>query len=176
MIRIPGRLPGLNEYTKACRGSKFSGNRLKRITEDYICQCIKASQEPPVDDTGYPIRVRTVWIEPNSKRDVDNIVFAKKFIFDALVRSGVIVNDSQRFIRYTVDEVHTTGETGDDAHIEVYLEPMNKEGVKNGKEDNRITPEKREEAPHGSLQRSRQQHNGDSNPSDRAGGVHEMPA
>ena len=72
--------------------------------------------------------MRTVWTEPNSKRDVDNIVFAKKFIFDALVRSGVIVNDSQRFIRYTVDEVHTTGETGDDAHIEVYLEPMNKEG------------------------------------------------
>ena len=50
------------------------------------------------------------------------------------------------------------------------------EGEKNGKEDNRITPEKREEAPHGSLQRSRQQYNGDSNPSDRAGGVHEMPA
>lgn len=33
------------------------------------------------------------WYEPNRKRDLDNICFAKKFILDALVSNGVIESD-----------------------------------------------------------------------------------
>lgn len=33
------------------------------------------------------------WYEPNKKRDIDNICFAKKFILDALVNNGTIKSD-----------------------------------------------------------------------------------
>ena len=34
------------------------------------------------------------WSEPNRKRDLDNVCFAKKFILDALVTNKIIVADS----------------------------------------------------------------------------------
>jgi len=37
-----------------------------------------------------------VW--KNKRRDVDNITFATKFIQDALVKQGIIIDDSQKYI------------------------------------------------------------------------------
>lgn len=36
--------------------------------------------------------------EKNKRRDVDNITFATKFIQDALVKQGIIIDDSQKYI------------------------------------------------------------------------------
>ena len=44
----------------------------------------------------YPIALKITWYEKNKRRDVDNITFATKFIQDALVKCGVIENDSQK--------------------------------------------------------------------------------
>ena len=33
------------------------------------------------------------WIEPNRRRDKDNVAFAKKFILDSLQEVGIIKND-----------------------------------------------------------------------------------
>ena len=33
------------------------------------------------------------------KRDLDNVAFFKKFINDAIVKSGLIINDNQKYIK-----------------------------------------------------------------------------
>lgn len=42
--------------------------------------------------------VKFRWYEANKKRDLDNVAFAKKFIFDALVDCGVLKNDSRKYV------------------------------------------------------------------------------
>ena len=45
-----------------------------------------------------PVLVGFEWVEPDMRRDKDNISSAKKYILDALVVSGVIGNDNWRWI------------------------------------------------------------------------------
>ena len=40
-----------------------------------------------------PVLIHYRWIEPNRRRDKDNVAFAKKFILDALQEAGVIKSD-----------------------------------------------------------------------------------
>lgn len=46
-----------------------------------------------------PVSVRFTWHEQNTRRDPDNIIFAKKFILDGLVISGALPNDNQQWIK-----------------------------------------------------------------------------
>ena len=88
---IERRLPNLNDYIADLNVNKFRGAKLKRETEQYISTFIK-SQLRGVRITD-PVTAQFTWIEPDRTRDKDNVAFAKKFIFDALVRNNVIVND-----------------------------------------------------------------------------------
>lgn len=45
-----------------------------------------------------PVHITFIWHEPNQRRDKDNVAFAKKFILDALQKSGRLENDNNRFI------------------------------------------------------------------------------
>lgn len=47
-----------------------------------------------------PIEINFLYLEPNRKRDPDNIISAKKFILDGMVNAGMIPNDTQRFIKF----------------------------------------------------------------------------
>ena len=89
VIEIPIRLPGLNEYTAQNRRNKFAGAKMKADIERQLVAYITAQK--PKRHT----RVRIIfrWREENKKRDLDNVAFAKKFILDALVASGVLPND-----------------------------------------------------------------------------------
>lgn len=88
---IEGQLNNLNDYTKACRAYKMAGAQMKkrneRIISAYIHQQLK----------GFKIEGQAIlhfrWYEPNRKRDLDNIAFAKKFVLDALVSNGVLIAD-----------------------------------------------------------------------------------
>lgn len=88
---IDGQLPNLNEYTRACRGNKFLGAKMKKTAEEWITYFI-LKQLKGVHFEG-TVELSFRWYEPNKKRDLDNICFAKKFILDALVNNGVIVAD-----------------------------------------------------------------------------------
>ena len=88
---IEGQLPNLNEYTKACRGNKFLGARLKKSQEEWITFYIQKHLKGVHFEETVELSFR--WYEPNKKRDLDNICFAKKFILDALVSNGIIVAD-----------------------------------------------------------------------------------
>ena len=94
---IEGRLDGLNEYTSANRTNKYQGAKAKQVNEDYVALFIKAFRLKPVKS--YPVELDITWYETNRKRDVDNITFSVKFIQDALVKCGIIENDSQKYIK-----------------------------------------------------------------------------
>lgn len=87
---IPGRLPGLNEYTKANRANKYVGAKMKKEAEDYIKGHIRLQLKDKITGKAY---IEFTWIEQNRKRDLDNICSAKKFILDALVSEGIITAD-----------------------------------------------------------------------------------
>lgn len=93
---IHGRLPNLNEYIKAERTNRYIAANMKKKTEEHITSEI-ISQLNGLHIANMVNMVYT-WIEPNKKRDKDNIAFAKKFIQDALVKNGVLNNDGWKEI------------------------------------------------------------------------------
>ena len=93
---IMGRLDGLNDYTKACRGNAYAGNKMKSRNEVAVRNAIRVAGLKKVDH--YPVTLKINWYEPNKRRDIDNITLATKFIQDALVSAGVLVDDSQKYI------------------------------------------------------------------------------
>jgi len=103
---ISGRLPGLNQYTNACRTHWSRGAKLKRQTEEHIGWHILAARGArklrPVHG---PVSLAIEWHESNRRRDFDNIVSAKKFILDAMQKMGIIPNDNREYVRAISDEI-----------------------------------------------------------------------
>lgn len=94
ILTIQGRLCGLNDYTKACRSNKYVGAKMKADMEKIITAAIM-EQIPNVHYEG-SVRLDFRWFEKNTRRDLDNVCFAKKFILDALVSNKVIECDDWR--------------------------------------------------------------------------------
>jgi len=95
-LTIPYILPGLNEYIGIERQNKYAAAQVKKNIESGIIFLIK--QQLPQLSIKEPIVIDYTWIEPNKRRDKDNIAFAKKFIQDALVKAGVLNNDGWDFV------------------------------------------------------------------------------
>lgn len=98
MIRliVHGRLPGANDYINAERRNKYAGAKLRKETEKRIE--LAAKEQLPGVRFERPVIMHYRWVEPNRKRDKDNIAFAKKFVQDALVNVGVLKNDGWEYI------------------------------------------------------------------------------
>jgi len=93
----PSRIPTLNEYTLLNRGNagRFQANKVKQSTEELLCWYIREQWQGKAKP---PVWIDITWVEENTRRDKDNIAFGKKFIFDALVKSGVLEDDGWMFI------------------------------------------------------------------------------
>lgn len=91
IIRINMRLPGLNEYTRACRACTYAGAEMKKDAERAVMAYARAAKATPASD---PCMVLIRFHEPSRRRDADNVEFARKFILDGLVAAGVIAGDS----------------------------------------------------------------------------------
>ena len=91
---LPIKFPGLNDYVDANRRNKFVGHNMK---EEYTNAVTLLAKKNGIT-VKYPVIINFVWQEENSKRDPDNIIFAKKFILDGLVNAGVLPNDTQKWI------------------------------------------------------------------------------
>ena len=100
---VPGRLDGLNEYTKANRANAYGGNNIKQRNEKAVKFAIRQAKLNKV--IKYPIQLKITWDEKNKRRDIDNIIFATKFILDALVKSNILENDSQKYVNGITHEV-----------------------------------------------------------------------
>ena len=91
-LTISGKLPGLNEYIRACRTNPHAGNKMKRNAEDYVLWQITQNIQDILITR--PVILKYDFFEPNKKRDLDNIAsFAMKVIQDVLVSAGVLAND-----------------------------------------------------------------------------------
>lgn len=99
---IYGRLSGLNEYTTACRNNRYAGAKLKGRNEDLVGMAIMRDMQG-VKFSGR-VQMSYKWYEKNKRRDLDNVAFAKKFIQDALVASGVLAGDGWQHIVGFTDE------------------------------------------------------------------------
>lgn len=99
-FEIPFRLPGLNEYTRENRSSKYGGNNEKQKIEDDILWILKSVRTRIYK----PVRIKFTWHERERRRDKDNVAFAKKFILDALQKSEILPNDNNQYILGFQDE------------------------------------------------------------------------
>ena len=121
---IYGKLPGLNDYTKANRGNKYLANKMKQDIQKNICKYIVfgVSMKDLEKVDRYPIGLKIKWYEPNNRRDIDNITFGTKFILDSMVCMGIIEDDSRKYVDSIEHVVYTDKEN---PRIEVEInEPM----------------------------------------------------
>jgi Holliday junction resolvase RusA-like endonuclease len=95
---IPGRLPGLNEIISSVKIRKGRNSRYEREKREitfFLCRIIQAEKVSKFKKC----RIGFRWVEPDRKRDIDNISAGKKYILDALVWAGVIADDSWKCVR-----------------------------------------------------------------------------
>jgi len=115
---IPGTLPSLNEYINAERSSKYAGAALKKSATESVMWITNG-----LDPINTPVRISILWVCPNKRKDPDNISgFGTKALLDALVKSGIIPDDTWRYIRSIH---HEFAIAKDNPRIEVTLEEVN---------------------------------------------------
>jgi Holliday junction resolvase RusA-like endonuclease len=123
MIRysIPFRLDGCNLYINACRSHRRAGAAFKKKTEGKIEKALSLQKVTP--PPSYPVIITFKWKELNTRRDVDNIAFDKKFILDSLVHVGALEDDRRKFVcgfrDYFPDPVK------DDVGVDIEIESLN---------------------------------------------------
>lgn len=99
-FEVPRRLPGANEYTEACRKNARAGGRMKREATEAVAWAARAAGAHPMR---CPVTVRITWVEPNMRRDKDNVRFAAKFVLDGLVTAGVMPGDGWKHVEMIED-------------------------------------------------------------------------
>lgn len=92
---IEGRFPSLNDYVDAERLNRYRGAAMKRTQTERVQAATIAQGLPRFAG---PVAVRFLWVEPNRRRDLDNVALAKKFVLDGLVAAGVLEGDGQRHV------------------------------------------------------------------------------
>jgi len=104
MITIFGELTSLNEYINAERSNRFIGAKLKKEnTENVQMQCLSDEnrKQEPIEK---PCLINFRWFTKNKKKDPDNISSAgRKFILDGLVKSGILKDDTRKFVKGFTD-------------------------------------------------------------------------
>jgi len=79
------------------RTNKFSAASFKKSKELEIIHEI--NKQIGLIQVSEATEIHYTWFEQNMKRDIDNVAFFKKFINDAMVKSGLIINDNQKHIK-----------------------------------------------------------------------------
>jgi Holliday junction resolvase RusA-like endonuclease len=96
---IPGRLSGANELKKAHNIHWAVAAKLRR---EELKLCMNEVMRQNIMQKAHfwkPVMVSFAWIEPNAKRDLDNITGGQKVILDALVECRVLQNDTQEWVK-----------------------------------------------------------------------------
>ena len=91
-LTIPGRLPGLNEYTSACRTNHMTGAAMKQQSQDIVLWSIYSKMRKVHFEK--PVFLLFTFYEKDKRRDRDNVAsYARKVIQDALVKAGTLDDD-----------------------------------------------------------------------------------
>ena len=102
-LKFERTFPGLNEYTRENRAYWRAGKEMKERYTNLVAWEAKGQRLPIWHK---PVKILFNWYEEDSRRDLDNIFSAKKFILDGLVMAGVIPDDSQKYVRRLRDEIY----------------------------------------------------------------------
>ena len=92
---IHGRLPALNDYTRANRANRYAGNKMKREAMDQVAWAIRQASLKQITSK---VKVSFKWVEQTRRRDLDNVCFAKKFILDALQETRTLQGDGWKHV------------------------------------------------------------------------------
>jgi Holliday junction resolvase RusA-like endonuclease len=115
-LKIPRRLPSLNDYISKNRSNAYAGAKFKKNIDEGIKYDILLSANVgylrPIKPDEYPVTIEIYWREENAKRDVDNIKSAAKYILDALVEMHILKNDGQKYVAQVYDRITVDGERG----------------------------------------------------------------
>ena len=110
VLTIPGRLPGLNEYTTACRTAPQKGNRMKKDAQEAVMWHILAQMRRCKFER--PVFLLFTFYEQDRRRDKDNVSsFARKVIQDALVKAGTLQDDGWDYVTGALDRFCVDKET-----------------------------------------------------------------
>ncbi len=93
------RLDGLNEVINEARTHWSRGRDHKKAQQEIVEWAIlNAKKNKGLHPVSGPFHLQLHFSEPNTARDPDNIVSAKKFILDALQTMKIIPNDNQKYV------------------------------------------------------------------------------
>lgn len=95
-VFLPEKMPGFNDLIAAAKVRKGKWNDYDRLKHQWtihidrqLCR-LKPSRK---------VFINFTWIEPNRRRDPDNIAAGgRKFVLDALVNAGIIPGDGWRHV------------------------------------------------------------------------------
>lgn len=90
------RFVTLNDYIRAERSSGQWAAAIKSRETDSIVRQAKHLQLKPYEGK-YPVDVYFTW-HTNTRKDSDNIAFVQKFILDGMVKAGLIIDDSPKYV------------------------------------------------------------------------------
>ena len=101
---IKEKLPSLNDVIAKNRANRYVGAKFKADIEKIISVYINnALKKGEIHKQKKPCWIAIEWREKTRRRDVDNIQSSTKFILDSLVKNGVLIDDSRK---YVVNVVH----------------------------------------------------------------------
>ena len=118
---IQGRLVGMNEIIGAARNNRFSSASQKKSQMQIVTDAIIADEVFRKLRFEKKVNIYVSFIEKSSRRDIDNITSANKFILDSIVNYGILIDDSQKYVTKIVSEVFVDKEN---PRIEVRLEEV----------------------------------------------------
>ena len=95
-FKISQSLMTLNEYTRLNRTGFAVGAKAKKTQQNIIGWHIKAARLAPVEGA---IFAEFRWTLKDRRKDIDNVAFAQKFIFDTLVKCGIMKGDGQKYLK-----------------------------------------------------------------------------
>jgi Holliday junction resolvase RusA-like endonuclease len=105
-FKINQKLCSLNDWWYALASNKYVGAKFKKDIEEAISWYIRqALASKTLHKPTGAVVIRFEWHEKTKRRDADNIASAKKFILDALVKTGVLVDDSRRYVKGFYDSI-----------------------------------------------------------------------
>ena len=103
---IKAKLPSLNDTIAKNRANKHLGNKFKQDIEEVIGWAIKqALVMKTLKPVKNPCEIYIEWHEATKRRDVDNVQSSQKFVLDAMVKNGILENDSRRYVKQVYHEI-----------------------------------------------------------------------
>lgn len=103
---IREKLPSLNDVIEKNRSNRYVGAKFKKNIEERIgWAIIEAVATKTLKSVTNPCVIEIEWHEATMRRDVDNIQSSQKFILDAMVKNGILKNDSRRYVKQIYHKV-----------------------------------------------------------------------